>query len=307
MIRNKKIWILIPLFLLIILIKFSPTYINKWGLMPEWSLKYFEEPTELQIKDIMPNEDGTAILVLEQDYEIPYSDETVILSGFDNNYYNTSTIVNPSDKPNQYYSNLIFQPSEFGGSLGTMYWEGAGGFFSYYVLLISYIIPFLVALTWLITIEKNDSNLKKYSSYIAIWISGSYLFNAVVFHNSKYLAYSYPIMALAVYLGVRYLPSIWNSFTPNYKEKYQKEKLANLFAEAEKERLELMIEGWTKEEFKKIEWNLFNMQFIPKAIEEANGNPEVFKRLLFSEIEEAHQQLTNIKDRTETVTKSTDE
>lgn len=300
MLRSRKIIASLFLFLLMVIIRFTPTYLNKWGLIPDIDVKYFENPAELEINNVIEGPRGKATIVLNKEYEIPYQNETVILSGFSDNYYNQSTTVNV-DKANhlKYHTDLDYKASNSDLS-GNLYWEGAGGFFSYMVLLLGYVIPFIISIIWFINFNHKTSKAHKYMAYISLWLTGTYVFNMLVFHNTKFIAYSFSITALAILLAIKYLPTIWNTFVPNYKTLFEDERIYRLLEESERRRLEKMINGWTTKELKSLEWALFNMQFVPEIIHKAK-DPNSFKRILFEHISNAHQELKEIKERINTV------
>ncbi len=278
------------------LLKVSPTYLDKWGLIPSYSVRYFEEPisTEIQQLEASNDDEKRLVLVFSEPTSIPYNNERVSLTGFENPDYNTVTHINRYDNEGYLYITDIKYDQKYAYDSGNFYWEGAGGFFSFLILLLGYLIPFLIALAWVIAISRNTDKKQKYLSYIALWITGTYVFNILVFHNSKYLGFSYAAVALLVFFGVKYIPFLMQKIIPNYRKKFKAEKLARQFAEAEQKKLAKMIKGWSEKELKDLEYALFNLQFVPDILQSA-PDPESFKVVLFEHINRAHHELKNMK------------
>lgn len=307
MFQNKRILFSLSLLLFVMILRVSPSYMLKWDLMPDYSITYFEEPISTEIKKIQPSEDGELlVLSFSESVSIPYNNERVSLTGFENPDYNTITYINRYDDEGILYITDIAYNNQYAYDSGNFYWEGAGGFFSFLVLLLGYLIPFLIALAWVVSISRKTDKKQKYLSYIALWITGTYVFNMVVFHNSKYLSFSFAAMGLLVFLGAKYIPYLIKAITPNYKQKFKAEKLARKFAETEQQKLEQMIQGWSEKELKDLEWALLNLQFVPDVLHNAE-NPEDFKIILSEHIKKAHHDLSSIKSSAKSISKKSPE
>lgn len=300
--RSKRIIAAIILFAIVMTIRLVPSILFQRDLIPNWHIKYFENPSEVSIKEIREQDgESNAVIVLSEPVPIPYSGETAVLHGFENPYYNTSVEIEQIDDNGLLYSTDLEYKAINNSTGGTFYWEGAGGTYSYLVLLAGYLIPFLLSVIWLISIPKFADNVQKYLCYIALWFTGSYVFNILVYHDTDKLSYSFSFVGVLLFISIRFIPTLWNKFVPNYREKFETERLTRLFAEAEQQRLEKMIVGWTKSELKDLEWALFNISHLPKLIEESK-NPIDFKTLLFNDIKKAKNKLADIKEKTDTLT-----
>lgn len=280
-------------------------------LSPKWiddidyiNVKYFEEPMTFDVIAVTESktEIGKILLEVKEPYNIPYKEEIIVLSGFTDTTLNKMTRVTPIDKAGKFYaSNLEFdERRDYTAQTGQMYWEGAGGFFSFFVLSIAFFVPFCVSIAWAINLPKNTSKSVKALCYTSLWLTGSYFVNLVVFRQQGDFESIFSALAVLVFVIYKYGSWLKATIVPDYKAKYEAEKVAKEFSEAQQAKMKAMIVGWSKSELKDLEWAIYNLQFIPDLLENAE-DPTEFKKLFKKQISMADIKLRKVKVDSETL------
>lgn len=304
MLRDKKVIIGLVLLSSIWLARFIPGYLLDTDSVPNISVRFFEEPVDLKVIEVKKSITDPEYLAfkLSEPYDIPYEWEPVVLSGFKNDMLNVKTTVNKADSEGWYYiTDIKYIPDvDYSNLSGNIYWEGAGGFYSYLVLVLSFTVPMLIAFAWRYSLPEDCPKKYIYLSNIAIWLTTSYWVNLVVFQQEGAFENKLAAVGITIFLLERYWPKLKGIVVPNYKIKYEQEKLARKYAEEDKEKFKSLIEGWKLNELKKLDMALYKMQFIPDLMKQTN-DPETFKDLIFEYIEKANSELMSIKKETDKI------